>query len=124
MTISGDPANPILHERNVDLSIYSDADLETMRIMSKGKCAHACRVGTPRCGRKPSGSDQPRMTNSCRLSALPSRFSLHGSLGRLQPAGMRRQRSFNSARERLKVRTRGHDGLRASAAFGVYIVVC
>jgi hypothetical protein len=35
-TIAGDPANPVRHE--VDLSIYSDADLETMiRILGHGK---------------------------------------------------------------------------------------
>jgi hypothetical protein len=39
-TLAGDPANPILPAGNVDLSGYSDADLETMRrIMSKGKGA-------------------------------------------------------------------------------------
>jgi hypothetical protein len=36
-TLAGDPANPIVHESNVDLSVYSNADLHEMRrILSKG----------------------------------------------------------------------------------------
>jgi hypothetical protein len=39
-TLAGDPANPIHHDHKVDLSGYSDADLETMhRILSNGKGA-------------------------------------------------------------------------------------
>jgi hypothetical protein len=37
-TVAGDPTNPVLHEHNIDLSVYSDADLAVMvEIMSRGK---------------------------------------------------------------------------------------
>lgn len=37
-TLAGDPENPVQHEHKMDLSIYTDEELKTMRrIMSKGK---------------------------------------------------------------------------------------
>jgi hypothetical protein len=37
-TLAGDQENPIHHDHKVDLAVYSNADLETMRlILYKGK---------------------------------------------------------------------------------------
>jgi hypothetical protein len=37
-TLAGDPANPIRHDHEIDLTIYSDADLgELARILGHGK---------------------------------------------------------------------------------------
>ena len=36
-TLAGDPANPINHDHKVDLSVYTDDELKTLRgILSKG----------------------------------------------------------------------------------------
>jgi hypothetical protein len=44
-TLAGEPASPIHHDHKVDLTVYSDEDLETMRrIMSK----YAIHDGNPK----------------------------------------------------------------------------
>jgi hypothetical protein len=53
-TLAGDPESPVRHDHQVDLSMYSDADLETMhRIMSKGKGKAGTSRAIPRLSVRP-----------------------------------------------------------------------